>query len=244
MKIIRCRRALLAFIALLLLLPTVILIARAIAVGNFPRKGEAELVRITAPDGAKTTLTPNAPLYGVVHELLTLTDRVLSSSLPSNRETYQLEFVSKGVTERLKLYIARDKDSAGGEYLCCFLLSSEDRLYRVKFPNARILTRILTPSRVDWISLAEDKTLYTYGNTESYLLINLSGWDAITAISLDSGVTACLYRLYDSESHLISETASAAEIEALAPSRVFLTVRWGITDTSAIESTYVFEVGD
>ncbi len=243
MKNFKCRRLLLCLIAFLLLLPTAILITRAIAVGNFPREGEAQLVRITAPDGAMTTLTPQDPLYSVVHDLLTLTDRVSNSALPSKRETYHLEFVEDGVTERLKLYIAVDKDAAGGEYLACFLLSSEERLYRLRLPNARIHTRILTPSRVDWLSSLQEEPLYTYGK-DSYSQINLSDWNTLSSISLDAGEISRRYRLFNSENESIAEISDAAEIAAYSPSRVMCTVRWDVLPGFALESTYVFGVGD
>lgn len=241
------RFALLALIALLLLAPTGVLIVRAAAVGNFPKAGDAVEVRITKPDRLAVTLTETDPLYGVVYDLFKLTDRVAKSRLPDEHETYTLSFNDNGVIETLKLYVATAKGNSGEQRLSCYVLSSENRLYRLNFPTMSIRTMTLVPARVDWIKSinGEEKTLYTYPESrDEYPRIYLLDWGKAELLSSDQPPCSVLYRLYDENDALITTLTDASEIAAHSPSYVLCVARWKLLSDSFIEHTYVFDVAE
>ena len=243
----KSRIAVLVLIALLLLTPTGLLIVRAAAVGNFPIKGDAASVRITKPDRSVVTLTEAAPLYGVVYDLFRLTDRVARSKLPEVRETYTLEFNDNGIIETLKLYVAASKGSSGEQRLESYVLSSENRLYRLKLPVMHIRTMTLVPARVDWIGSVPggEQTLYTYPEARSeYPRIYLLDWGKLSLLSSDQTFESVEYRLYDENDRLLSILTDSSEIAQYSPSYVLCAVKWKILSDSFIAHTYVFDVED
>ncbi len=236
------RVALLILVALLLLAPTGILIVRAAAVGNFPKAGDAVEVRITKPDRSVVTLTKADPLYDVVYDLLQLTDRVAKSKLPDEHETYTLEFNDNGVIETLKLYVATAEEKC----LECYVLSSQNRLYRLNFPTLHIRTRTYCPSRVDWIRSigGEEQTLYTYPETPAdYRSNHLYDWGKAEQLSSDQTLHSPLfYRLYDENHALITTLTDASKIAEYSPAYVLCVTKWKLLSDTFIEHTYVFDI--
>ena len=241
------RIALLALIALLLLTPTGVLIARATVLGNFPKEGQAQYIRITKPDRSFEVLSSQDPLYGAVYDLFELTDRVLKSALPDNHQVYTLAFHDGEAVETLKLYVATEKGKSGEDTISCFLLSSANRLYRLRFPKVCIGTIELVPARVDWYKGDSNSPIYTYpeyaypeedGKYHNY---RLQDWDKIDLLTSDRNIVSEIYRLYDGQMQLIGELSDFTMIAENTPACVFYVVRWEILADTYIEATYVFE---
>lgn len=236
------RFATLLLVALLLFTPTVILIVRAATVGRFPKPNEVLGVEITDATGEKTTLLPGDLLFEAFFEIVSESERVFLSSLPKGCDSFRVDLLLEGKTERLNLYFDRSDCSV-------YIRNSENRLFLFRDPELELLDTVLSPAKIELCERGEEIPFLSYptGN-QSFTEIGLIRWEKLSEIVFSEDACRAVFNLYekgtDGGYEFVREVTDFSELsEESTDAAVLCIVRWELFDEIDLIHYYFFTLG-
>ncbi len=241
----KIRIGLLILIALVLMTPSVLLIARAVSVGDFPKPEETSEIELKKPNGEVMTFSRDSNGYTLLFDLCRLSKRVDKGELPSGSDTvkYPLTFCTASRREKLTLCVSKaDYD--------VYLVTSEKKVYHFDMPGYTIGSMRIAPSQLTWVTTGEDgdRTVLTYDSIfesgEKVVQANqLISWDILLNISATVSPSKEEYHMFDDRQTLIATVSDPAVVASTAGvERVLLESRTTIAEGVDVILTFYFQV--
>jgi hypothetical protein len=237
------RTIILVAIALLLFVPTGILVARAHAAGDFPRYEEVDRIEYVSGRGDRTALDKDGDHADALFWLFEHSEKIRRSEVPAKKEcdAYRFDFTSGKMTETL--YLSIDKRD-----FSCYIQTSTNRFFSFRIPTLSIRSATLVPARISWYYDGEEEPSLIYPIPDSSGVLGIKGnqlsdWSYLADVTSESAFSS-KYRVFNEKYELIGETETPEEAIALCPAHVLLSVGRTVADGARLEIGYYFYVSE